>query len=362
MDGSADFEGAVKKTLLILVFVAFVAHSADKTAQVDSLFAPKITESTPGAAVVVIKDGKKILEKGYGLANIQTSTPIRANTVFELASCSKQFTAMAIMILAERKRLSYDDHLAKFYPEFTGPAGAVTVEQLLHHTAGLPDYMDAWNKSDTKAPPSSRLMLELVAKNAKLRFKPGSKYEYSNTGYMLLAQIVEKASGKKYPEFMRENIFAPLEMNDTLVFDETKPKIAHKALCYAHEGNTFKNTSRSELNVVYGDGSIHSSVEDLFKWDQALYTEKLVSAATLKRALTEGKLNNGEGTGYGYGWGVGEFHKTQQVEHSGEWLDYNTEVLRLPEKHLSVIVLSNLGKFNADSIAHKIAAIYLRAE
>jgi CubicO group peptidase (beta-lactamase class C family) len=336
--------------------------AADQSARIDELLAKHVKDNTPGAAVLVVKDGKKIFEKGYGLANVDKAIPIRPHTVFELASCSKQFTAMAIMILAERKKLNYDDRLGKFFPEFHAAGQAITIEQLLHHTSGLPDYMDAWNASNTNAPPASRLMLELVAKRPKLLFKPGEKYDYSNTGYMVLAQIVEKASGKRFPEFIKENIFTPLGMNDSIVFDETHPKILRRALCYAREGGGFKNTSRDELGAVYGDGSVHSSIDDLFKWDQALYTEKLVSAAALKRAWTEGKTSDGKGTGYGYGWDLGRFMRTREISHGGLWLDFGTEILRLPDKQLSVIVLSNLSKFDSDTIAHKIAALYLKDE
>lgn len=348
---------------LLLFLVALECGAADRAGQIDELMALHIKDSTPGAAVLVVHDGKKVFEKGYGLADIAKNVAISPRTNFELASCSKQFTAMAIMILAERKKLHYSDTLGMFFPEFHPAAQAITIEQILHHTSGLPDYFDAWSNSKSEAIPTSRLMLELIAKNPKLVFKPGAKYEYSNSGYMVLAQIVEKVSKKRFAEFMKENVFEPLGMTNTVVYDETHPKILHRANCYSHlKSGEFKNTAHDDLNNVYGDGSVRSTIEDLYKWDQALYTEKLVSAATLKRAWTEGKTNSGEGIGYGYGWEVGTFRKVQQVCHSGLWLDFNNEVVRIPEKQLTVIVLSNLGKFDADGVAHKIAGMYLRDE
>lgn len=356
-----------KSALLLLALLAFSVCSAEPkagiAAEIDALIAAaQVDEHTPGAAVLVVLDGRKIFEKGYGLAHLKPEVPIRPHTVFELASCTKQFTAMAVMMLAERGKLQYTDNLSTFFPEFTAFGSQVTVEHLLHHTSGLPDYMDAWDKSSSKKEPTSRAMLHLLAKEPKLRFAPGEKFEYSNSGYMVLAQIVEKASGKKYPEFLKENIFEPLGMRDTLVFDETKPRIPRQALCYARKGGEWSDTSQNELNAVYGDGSVRSSIEDLFKWDQALYTEKLVKATTLDKAFTAGKLKDGSATGYGFGWGVGKFHGTREVSHSGSWLDFNTSILRLPERKLAVIVLSNHSKFNADAIAHKIAALVLKAE
>ena len=331
---------------------------AAKGVQVDELLGKRIKVDMPGAAVLVVQDGKKLVNKGYGLANLKEKSPITPDTVFELASCSKQFTAMAVMMLAERGKLDYGDTLSKFFPKFTPSAGRVTVEQLLHHTAGLPDYMDAWTEATNEIKPTSHVMLNLLTKK-RLLFQPGSKYDYSNSGYMVLAQIVEKASDKKFPEFVRANIFAPLGMTHSLVFDETKPHIVNRAHCYAHVDDNFKDTSDDELNNVYGDGSVRASINDLFLWDQALYTEKLVHAATLEKAFISGKTKDGEETGYGFGWKIDDFHGAKSVSHDGLWLNFNTEILRIPEKHFTAIVLSNVGKFPSGNVAEKIACIYL---
>ena len=339
-----------------LAVVTLPVHANDVAAKIDALFAPPlIKEGAPGAAVLVVQDGKKIVNKGYGLANLKTNSPITPTTVFELASCSKQFTAMAVMILAERRKLSYNDPITKFFPEFPAWGGTITVAHLLHHTGGLPDYFDAYDKTDQEGVPTSTEMLRLIEKKKKPRFPPGAKYDYSNSGYMVLAQIVEKASGQKFPEFVRANIFAPLGMKQSLVYDETKPKFANRAHCYIKKSGEFEDTSKDDLSCIYGDGSVRSTLNDLFLWDQALYTGKLVSAATLERAFTSGTTNDGEDVGYGFGWETGKFHGAKMLSHTGLWLDFNNYIMRVPERHLTVVVLSNRANFASDTLAAKIA-------
>ena len=333
-----------------------------KATRVDELFTPLIKPSGPGAAVLVILDGKKVVNKGYGLANLKTEAPITPTTVFELASCSKQFTAMAIMILAEQGKLKYNDPLTKFFPEFPAWAKEITVAHLLHHTGGLPDYFEAYEKTSQEGVPTSRAMLKLLTKKRKPLFAAGEEYDYSNSGYMALAQIVEKASGMTFPEFVKKHIFEPLGMAKSLVFSELKPRIMNRAHCYQKSGGSYEDTSNDDLSCIYGDGSVRSTLEDLYLWDQALYTDKLVSAATLERAFTSGTTNDGEETGYGYGVEVGKLRGAKMLSHSGLWLDFNTESIRIPERHLTVIVLSNRHNFDAEALAMKVANIYLPAK
>ena len=348
-----------------LLFLAAGTHAqetdagiAEKNAKLDALLNSLLPHNGPGAAVVVIQDGKKIFEKFYGFADVADKIPIAAHTNFELASCSKQFTAMAVMILAEEGKLKYSDHLSKFFPEFRAVGHEITIDELLHHTGGLQDYFDVFDKHGKGAITSHHVM-EVLAKQPTLRFTPGEKYEYSNSGYMVLAQIVEKASGKRYPEFLKEKIFEPLKMDDTLVYDETHPHIKHSALCYKHSNDGFKKIEHDDWDCVYGDGSIHSTVDDLYKWDQALYTEKLVKATTLEEAFTEGKLTSGKGTGYGFGWGIEHYQAKKVVSHEGEWLGYENLIYRIPELHFSVLLLSN-GSFakQCDKCAAEIVKVY----
>jgi len=263
--------------------------------------------------VLVVQDRRIVHKKGYGLADIAANAPITPNTAFDLGSISKPFTAMAIMMLAERGELRYGDPLSRFFPEFPSYARKITIWHLLHHSHGFPDYEGLFVKSgmidkDYPRPskgkeegfePTIRDTLRLLAQQKELRFAPGDKYEYGGSGYVLLALIIEKVSGKPYSRFLKENIFRPLGMNSTLVYDETRPKVKNKAVSYSRVGERYKDIDYTPLNLIYGDGNVNSTVEDLYKWDQALYTDRLLRAETLEQAFTPGKLNDGMDTGYG---------------------------------------------------------------
>ena len=338
-----------------------------KSVQVDDLLAPWSKGDTPGAAVLVIQKGQILMKKGYGLANLESKTAIGPDTAFDLASVSKQFTSMALLILAERGKLSFDDPLSKFFPEFPSHAQKTTVKNLLNHTSGLPDYMELFVKTgkidkDNKPggfEPTSKDALELLAHQPELRFAPGDKWEYSNSGYMVLAQIIEKASRERYAQFLKENIFQPLGMNRTLVYDDTRPEVRNRAISYERTESGYKNIDYNALNLIYGDGNVNTTVQDMYKWDQVLYTKKLIKQSTLLQAFTSGKLNNGKETGYGFGWGVADYLGLRRVSHSGGWAGFRTHISRFPAQRFTVVVLSNLGQFNPGVIANKIAKIYL---
>ncbi len=346
---------------------AMSAKDAEREAQVDALMAEWSKGETPGAAVLVVQDGRVLLKKGYGLANVETKELIRPDTVFDLASVSKQFTAMAVMMLAERGKLSLDDPLSKFFPGFPAYAQNITVRHILNHTSGLTDYMEvltATGKIDKnwKAggfEPTSADTVKLLSEQKELRFAPGEKWEYSNSGYVVLGQIVVKASGKSLPKFLKENIFQPLGMNHTLVSDETRPKIKNRAISYRMEAGKYTNADYTPLNLIYGDGNVNTTIEDMYLWDQALYTEKLVKAATLKQAFTSGKLTNGKETGYGFGWSTIKYGGLETVGHSGGWAGFRTDITRFPQERFTVVVLSNLGSFKIGKTSQKIIGIYL---
>jgi CubicO group peptidase (beta-lactamase class C family) len=269
---------------------------------------------------------------------------------------------MAILILAEAGELDYDDALSKYFPQFPSYAQKITIRHLLHHTSGLQDYMELFLKKNRKGfEPTSREALELLAqeKNLNLRFEPGEKWEYSNSGYLVLAMLVEQVSGQPFPEFVKENVFEPLEMNDTLVYDETSPQVKNRAKSYTREPTGYRNIDYHPLNLIYGDGAVNSSLEDLYKWDQALYTEKLVKQLTLKEAFSTGTLNDGSETDYGFGWSIGEFCDSSFVEHGGAWVGFRTYIIRFLSERLSVIVLSNFAQLDVEDLSAQIARIYL---
>lgn len=338
---------------------ASTSAATDKSAQVDALLARYTGEGQPGAAVLVVQDGKIVHERGYGLADLENKTPIGLDTAFDLASVSKQFTAMAVMMLVERGKLSYDDTLSKFFPELPPYAKAITVRNLLNHTSGLPDVLTP-DMHRAGYQPASKDLLTLLAQRKEPVFAPGERFQYNNTGYVLLALIVEKASGKPFPLFMKENIFQPLGMNRTQIWDETRPVISGRAIPYAPDAGSFKSLPYGSDNFIYGAKGVVTTAEDMYKWDQSLYTEKLVKAATLREAFTPAKLNNGQESYYGYGWGIGKDRGLNLLRHDGGYLGFRTIIARYPDQRFTVIILSNNSTLGAtNSIARQIARIYL---
>ena len=349
---------------LILLAAVLTTAQTTNSSQVDELMAQWSKGATPGAAIIVIKDGEVIHKKGYGMADLEARTPITANTVFDTASVSKQFTAMAVMILAERGKLSYSDPLSKYFPEFPAYAQQITIRHLLNHTSGLADFTIYWkdgqrlNKDTAKHTPDD--VLKFLAERKKPEFPAGDKWLYSNSGYVLLTMIVGKVSGTPFPQFVKENIFAPLGMNDSFVYDESKRQAPNRALGYVLNGGGFKRADDNPNNFVVGDGRLLSTVEDMAKWDQALNTEKLVKAATLKEAFTSGTLNDGTKFNYGFGWAMGKYLGLPFISHSGGTDGFIAHIARFPAQKFTVVLLSNFEQITASYLlANKIARIYL---
>jgi CubicO group peptidase (beta-lactamase class C family) len=333
--------------------------AVDKSAQVDALLAQYTREGEPGAVVMVIQGGKIVHQKGYGLADLENKRPIGLDTAFDLASVSKQFTAMAIMMLVERRKLSYDDKLSKFFPELPPYAKAISVRHLLNHTSGLPDVLTP-EMHRAGYEPASKDLLPLLVARKDADFVPGDRFRYNNTGYVLLALIVEKVSGKPFPQFMKENIFQPLGMSRTQVWDETRPVINNRAIPYAREVGSFKSLPFGSDNYIFGAKGVVTTAEDMYKWDQALYTEKLVKASTFKEAFIPAKLNNNQESYYGYGWNIGNDHGLNLFSHDGGYLGFRTVIARYPDQQFTIIILSNTRAVaSTSSIARRIARIYL---
>jgi CubicO group peptidase (beta-lactamase class C family) len=334
------------------------ANQSDKSAQVDALFAPFNRDNTPGAVILVIQDGQIVHHKGYGLARLDTKEPMGRNTALDLASLSKQFTAMAVMILAERGKLSYDDPLSKYFPEFPAYAQKITLRNLLTHTSGLIDVVNAtWFKPDYQ--PVSKEVAAFLAKEQNPKYAAGERFEYNNTGYLLLALIVEKASGQSFARFMHENVFKPLGMNHTVIWDEKKPKIEHAAISYGAVDGVFKPIDLLSDTFVFGAKGVISTTDDLARWVEALDTGKLVKPETLRLAFTPMKLNDGTESAYGFGWGIGKENGLATIEHPGGYLGYRTNIKRYPSERTTIVVLSNNGQLDGVSLAKSIGRIYL---
>jgi CubicO group peptidase (beta-lactamase class C family) len=328
---------------LALLFVLFAANTMaeDMSAQIDPLFKEFNGSDTPGAVVMVIREGKVIYDKGYGLANVEQKIPCTTSTNFRLASVSKQFTAASILILAEQKKLSLDDPITKFFPEFPAYGTEITVRHLLSHRSGLIDYEDLI-PDGTAIQVSDRNALNMVRQQNKTYFPPGSDFRYSNTGYALLSLIVESVSGNPYAEFLKRNIFSPLQMTNTIAYEAGISKVQNRAYGYALENNQFVPSDQSLTSAVLGDGGIYTSVNDLFKWDQALYTDKILSQKMLKEAYTVASPTTDiANSGYGFGWYITKHLDTSLFFHRGHTCGFTNLIERYPEKKFTVIILTN---------------------
>jgi CubicO group peptidase (beta-lactamase class C family) len=331
--------------------------SARQTAAVDAIFADFNQTNMPGGSVMVIQNGAVVFAKGYGLADLETKTPCAPETNFRLASVSKQFTAMAILILRERGRLSLDENLRAFFPEFPAFGEHITVRHLLTHRSGLLDYEDLI-PAGTTLPVLDQDVLRILINNAATNAPPtyfpvGSQYRYSNSAYALLALIVEVRSGQTFARFLADNIFTPLDMTNTLAYEAGISAVPNRSFGHALRTNGWQRTDQSLTSSVLGDGGIYSSVTDLFKWDQALYTTNLTSAATLAEAFTPVTPTDKPGRSYGFGWYLGAYRGLKMIWHSGETIGFRTRLVRIPERRFACIILANRSDAKLEEVAHR---------
>jgi CubicO group peptidase (beta-lactamase class C family) len=325
--------------------------------QVDALFSPYAEGVQPGAAVMVIYDGEIVQQTGYGYADLERRVPIGADTAFRLASVSKQFTAMAIMLLAEEGKLTYDDRV--HLPQLAPYEGA-TIRHLLTHTGGLPEYYDI---IDTSAGmPGNDDALALLGTMREALFAPGERYEYSNPGYDMLASLVAAVSDNAFSNFMHERVFLPLGMTGSLVHDHTRPEVPNRAIGYRPEGDGYALDNDDPLNGIVGSGGVYSTLNDLYRWDQALYGEALVRHETLEEAYTPMRLYGGETVNYGFGWRIEEHNGHRRLRHGGSWVGFRTHIARCPDERLTVVILSNRADFDPEEYVDRITAIWLGSD
>ena len=341
---------------LILIAVPVRAQTANSI--IDSLMASYAAPGGPGASVLVIRDGRVTYSKGYGLADVERRIAVTPQTNFRLASLSKQFTATAIMLLVADGKLRYDDAITSLLPELPSLAKGVTVRQLLNHTSGLPDYEDFVPDSQT-AQAHDRDIPGLIAHAAAVKFPAGRQFSYSNTGYGLLALIVEHTSGMRFADFLHARIFAPLGMTHTVAHEEGRSVVAHRAFGYSVNASGIRRTDQSNTSAVLGDGGIYTSIADLAKWDRALAQHALVRADAQRLAWTPPALEGGQPTEYGFGWFVDRDHETMRLRHHGESRGFTNAILRFPERRLTVVVLTNRSGGAPWDIAQRIAELYL---
>ena len=354
-----------------LALIATAARAQVSRGAIDAIFSSLKSTNAPGAAVLVVRDGKPVFQQGYGVTDLQSVRLIDTKTNFRLASFTKQFTATCIMLLVHDGKLHYDDHLTGLFPEFPAYGKPITVRNLLNHTSGLPDYEDILMKQYPDTPPEripqilDAGVLKLLEQQSSGKFAPGSKWEYSNSGYATLAMIVEKVSGKPFGQFLHDRIFAPLHMDNTLAYEKGKNEVPNRAFGHTKEKGGWKETDQSPTSAVLGDGGIYTSIDDLAKWDRALRDHTLVSEAEMQAALTPVHVTDGPPTSegrnvsYGFGWFLDPYKGHKRMSHDGETIGFRTTIQRFPDDQLTIIVLANRTDVDPAKMALAVADLYL---
>jgi CubicO group peptidase (beta-lactamase class C family) len=336
------------------------AQAERPSEQVDKLFEKMDRTISPGCAVAAMKDGKILYERGYGMADLDHNVTITPATVFHVASMSKQFTAAAIVMLAEERKLSLDDEVRKYIPELPDFGVPITIRQLVHHTSGLRDQWDllglaGWRYSLDLITDDD--VLSIMSRQKDLNFPPGSKHMYCNTGYTLLAQVVKRVSGQSFREFTTSRIFQPLGMKNTHFRDDHAEIVKNMAYGYVPAKDTFR-ISITNFDTV-GATSLLTTVEDLALWDENFYNPRVGSPEMIRQMLETGKLSNGEQLHYAFGLVVGKYRGLPTVDHAGGDAGYRSDMVRFPDQHFTAACLCNLAASNPSELTRKVAEIYL---
>jgi CubicO group peptidase (beta-lactamase class C family) len=359
--------------LMALLSLSSAASAQVSTAAIDGLFSNFVSADDPGCAVLVIKDGQPVFRKGYGVADLRTLQKIDPETNFRLASLTKQFTAMAVMLLVRDGKLHYEDRLTDVFPDFPAYGKTITIRQILNHTSGLVDYEDIMAKeyagiADDKIPQIKDAgVLDLLKHETGTKFVPGTRWAYSNSGYVLLGMVVEKRSGMGFGDFLRERIFTPLGMTGTIAYEKGKNEVAHRAFGNTKTANGWRETDQSSTSATLGDGGVYTSLDDLEKWDRALANHTLLNAKEMEPALIPPtgasgaplwQPDGGIAPLYGFGWFLDPYRGHRRYSHYGETVGFRNAIQRFPDDRLTVIVLLNRAEVDAQALAESVAALY----
>jgi len=327
--------------------------------EIDSYISGQFRTNQPGCAVLVAKKGVVLYKKGFGLANMEWNIPIGTNTVFQIGSVTKLFTALGILQLAEKQKLSLKDSVQKYVPDFPAKGHTITIEHLLTHTSGIKDYV-TMNHSDPNVMRRDFKTLEVIDffKNEPLEFVPGTKSSYSSSGTFLLGYIIEVVSGIPYGQYIDDNIFKPAGMTNSYYGDNSKV-IPNRANSYMAEDGIYKNGDYRSMTIPFAAGALLSTVEDMFKWHQALYSNRLLGKDLLTKSVTAYELNEGTNGDFGYGWFVNyvQVKGSPTLAHSGGISGFNSLIMYLPNEDVLVVVLSNFQDAKVQEITTNLATL-----
>lgn len=347
-------------SITLLFFLSTFLAFGQLESKIDSLFAEY--NNSPGLSVGVYSKGEILFKKGYGIANLDYDIKITPETVFDIGSVSKQFTAACIILLENEGKISLDDDIRQYIPEIKEfEEGKITIRNLLHHTSGLRDYLGLMSLSGISFDDyfTEQKGLDILARQNELNFAPGSEYLYSNSGYLTLAIIIRRVSGESIGTFAQKNIFTPLEMKNTFIYEDGAKVVKNRAIGYSKDGDEYKREHHFDF-VVGGDGQVYTTIEDFFKWSENFKDNNLGNDTFLNKMLTKGILTNGDSIDYALGLSHGVYKNHKTIEHGGAWGGFRANYLQFPEEDLAIAIMSNLGNVNAGQKAKQIADIVLK--
>ncbi len=355
--------------LICLALSALLGVSAASGSELDSLLAPLTDDHSPGLAVLVRQNGRTVFARGYGVRSLQSLAKIDAKTDFRLASFTKQFTAMAAMLLVRDGKLRYYQRLTDIFPDFPAYGQAITLRHLLTHTSGLLDYEDLMDETWT---PTHQIqddeVLSLLKLQTSPKFAPGASWAYSNSGYVLLGLIVARVSGEPFGQFLHDRIFKPLRMSDTLAYVNGQNTVPNRAYGHSKKGGQFVETDQSATSATLGDGGIYSNLGDLNKWDAALQNHLLLNEEEMRAALTPVRLRDGsephwpaspgqdnlapgKAVSYGFGWFLDPYEGYPRMWHTGSTQGFRTVIERFTEEKLTIVILCNRTDLDPNQLA-----------
>ena len=351
----------MKKTTILFLFVAltytsFQVFAQTQEQQFDGLLEETYKDGTPGVASLVYKEGQVLYRKAFGMANLELDIPMKPSNVFEIGSITKQFTAVSILMLMEQGKLKLDDEITKYIPDYPTHDKKITIHHLLNHTSGIKSYTSMASFMSTAATDKTPIEIIDVFKDQPMDFDPGEKWLYNNSGYIILGHIIEEISGKSYADFIRENIFDPLKMDNSYYGSKSK-LIKNRATGYSPAEKGFKNANYLSMTLPYAAGSLMSTVDDMLLWHKAIHNNTLISASSKALAFTNTTLNNGDLTNYGYGWQMNEISGVPSIEHGGGIFGYVTQGVYVPSENVYVITLTNRDGASPQDATIKMAAL-----
>ena len=355
--------------IFLLLINSLLPISCDNIHETEDTYSPGVDSlfnewgpHTPGVAVAILKDSSVLFKKGYGMANMEHSVPVSSSSVFDIASVSKQFCAFAIATLAHEERLSLDDNIQTYIPEVPDFGHEITIGHLIHHTSGLRDWpatlaLAGWQMEDVI---SFRQIMTLVKNQKELNFVPGTEYSYCNTGYNLLAEIVNRITGQPFHEWARENIFIPLSMDNTHFCNDHQCIVKNRVQGYAFIDSSY--VSLTNNLTAMGSSSLHTTLDDMIKWTVNFQTGKTGGKEVLKLMRSQGILSDGDTISYAFGQHVETYKGTKRIQHTGSWAGFRSILSRFPEQGLSIVLLSNIDSFDASGTANALVDIFLQEE